>query len=217
MARHCVNGKRALYDYCRDHGIPHRRCGKLIVATTADDSEKLASIRRGPRPTESTTSNCLMPLPPHALEPALNCTAAPAVPSTGIVDSHALMLALRGDAEDAGAAIAFNAPLLHAAAGGGEISVDVGGAAPMSLACRLLVNAAGLSAPAIARSIEGMPIEQILTALFRQGQLFQLRRPFPVHAPDLSGAGAGRPRCPPDAGPGRASEIRTRCRMGQHD
>ncbi len=180
MARHCVNGKRALYDYCRDHGIPHRRCGKLIVATTADDSEKLASIRARAAANGVNDLELLDAAAAHALEPALNCTAALLSPSTGIVDSHALMLALRGDAEDAGAAIAFNAPLLHAAAGGGEISVDVGGAAPMSLACRLLVNAAGLNAPAIARSIEGMPIEQIPTAYFAKGNYFScgVRSPF---------------------------------------
>ncbi len=110
----------------------------------------------------------------------MNCTAALLSPSTGIVDSHALMLALRGDAEDAGAAIAFNAPLLHAAAGGGEISVDIGGAAPMSLACSLLVNAAGLNAPAIARSIDGMPLEKIPTAYFAKGNYFScgVRSPF---------------------------------------
>ena len=79
----------------------------------------------------------------RALEPALNCDAALLSPSTGIIDSHAYMLALRGDAEDAGAACAFHTPLLHARAAAGRIELDAGGDAPMSLECRLLVNAAG--------------------------------------------------------------------------
>ena len=80
----------------------------------------------------------------RALEPALNCDAALLSPSTGIIDSHAYMLALRGDAEDAGAAFAFHTPLLRARAAAGRIEIDAGGDAPMTLECRLLVNAAGL-------------------------------------------------------------------------
>lgn len=180
MARHCVNGKHALYDYCRDHGIPHRRCGKLIVATSTDDNEKLAGIRARAAANGVDDLELLDADAARALEPALNCTAALLSPSTGIVDSHALMLALRGDAEDAGAAIAFNAPLLQASVGGDEISVDVGGEAPMSLACRLLVNAAGLNAVAIARSIDGMPLEKIPTAYLAKGNYFTcgVRSPF---------------------------------------
>ncbi|WP_315835406.1 NAD(P)/FAD-dependent oxidoreductase [Bradyrhizobium prioriisuperbiae] len=180
MARHCVNGKYALYDYCRDHGIPHRRCGKLIVATTADDAEKLAAIRVRAAANGVDDLELLDADAARALEPALNCTAALLSPSTGIIDSHALMLALRGDAEDAGAAIAFNAPLLQGRAVGGEISVDIGGEAPMSLACRLLVNAAGLNATAIARSIDGMPVEKIPTAYLAKGNYFScgVRSPF---------------------------------------
>src|SRR6202035_1546822 len=90
----------------------------------------------------------------RALEPALNCDAALLSPSTGIIDSHAYMLALRGEAEDAGAAFAFHTPLLAARARDGRIEIDAGGSAPISLECRLLVNAAGLAASAVARSID---------------------------------------------------------------
>jgi len=112
----------------------------------------------------------------RALEPALNCDAALLSPSTGIIDSHAFMLALRGDAEAAGAACAFHTPLLRARAVAGRIELDAGGDAPISLECRLLVNAAGLTASAVARSIDGMPIDLIPAAYFRQGQLLQLQR-----------------------------------------
>src|SRR5664279_5841877 len=158
MARMCVGGKRALYQYCRDHGIPHLNCGKLIVATTPKETEKLQSIRAHAEANGVGDLQTLSGTEARALEPALNCDAALLSPSTGIIDSHAYMLALRGDAEDAGAACAFHTPLLHARAAEGRIELDAGGEAPMSLECRLLVNAAGLGAPALARSIDGMPI-----------------------------------------------------------
>jgi L-2-hydroxyglutarate oxidase LhgO len=116
----------------------------------------------------------------RALEPALNCDAALLSPSTGIVDSHAFMLALRGDAEAAGAAFAFHAPLLRGRAVADAIELDVGGDAPMTLACRLLINSAGLGAPAVARSIDGMPIELIPPAYLAKGNYFSCnaRAPF---------------------------------------
>ena len=180
MARMCVAGKMALYDYCADHGVPHKRCGKLIVATTDAESEKLAAIR------QRAAANGVHDLQPlsgadaRAMEPALNCVAALLSPSTGIIDSHAYMLALRGDAEGAGAAFAFHAPLLHAQVTGDGIEVEVGGDAPMTLACSLLVNAAGLAAPAMARSIDGMPADRVPTAYYAKGNYFScgVRSPF---------------------------------------
>ena len=180
MARMCVGGKRALYRYCRDHGIPHRNCGKLIVATTARETEKLQSIRAHAEANGVLDLQTLSGAAARALEPALNCDAALLSPSTGIIDSHAFMLALRGDAEDAGAACAFHTPLLRARAAGGRVELDAGGEAPMSLECRLLVNAAGLNAPEVARSIDGMPIELIPPAYLAKGNYFSCsaRVPF---------------------------------------
>ncbi len=180
MARMCVGGKRALYQYCLDHGIPHRNCGKLIVATTPKETEKLQSIKAHAEANGVDDLKPLSGIEARALEPALNCEAALLSPSTGIIDSHTYMLALRGDAEDAGAACAFHTPLLHARAAGGRIELDAGGNAPMSLECRLLVNAAGLGAPAVARSIDGMPIEQIPPAYLAKGNYFSCsaRAPF---------------------------------------
>jgi L-2-hydroxyglutarate oxidase LhgO len=180
MAQMCVSGKRALYQYCRDHGIPHRNCGKLIVATTPSETEKLQSIRAHAEANGVDDMQLLTGEAARALEPALNCDAALLSPSTGIIDSHAYMLALRGDAEEAGAAYAFHTPLLRARAGAGRIEIEAGGAAPMTLACNLLVNAAGLSAPALARSIEGMPIGLIPCAYLAKGNYFSCnaRAPF---------------------------------------
>ena len=180
MARMCVSGKRALYAYCRDHGIPHRNCGKLIVATSPKESEKLQSIKAHAEANGVLDMQALSGDAARALEPALNCSAALLSPSTGIIDSHAYMLALRGDAEAAGAAFAFYTPLIRAKAAAGRIEVDAGGAAPMTLECDLFVNAAGLGAPAVARSIEGMPIELIPVPYLAKGNYFSCsaRAPF---------------------------------------
>jgi len=180
MARMCISGKRALYAYCSDHGIPHRNCGKLIVATTAKESDKLRSIRAHAEANGVLDLQTLSGDAAQAMEPALACDAALLSPSTGIIDSHALMLALRGDAEDAGAACAFHTPLLRAKAAGGRIELDAGGDTPITLECRLLVNAAGLSASAVARSIDGMPIELIPRAYLAKGSYFSCsaRTPF---------------------------------------
>jgi L-2-hydroxyglutarate oxidase LhgO len=180
MARMCVGGRHVLYRYCRDHGIPHRNCGKLIVATSPKETEKLQSIRA------HAEANGVLDLQPlsgaeaRALEPALNCDAALLSPSTGIIDSHAYMLALRGDAEDAGAACAFHTPLLSGRALADRIELDAGGDAPIRLECRLLVNAAGLGATAVARSIDGMPIDLIPPAYLAKGNYFSCsaRAPF---------------------------------------
>jgi L-2-hydroxyglutarate oxidase LhgO len=180
MARLCVTGRRQLYAYCGDHGVPHRRCGKLIVATTAAETDKLASIRAHAETNGVDDLQSLSGDDARALEPALACAAALLSPSTGIVDSHALMLALRGDAEDSGAAFAFHAPLLRARAVDGGFELDVGGAEPMTLGCRLLINAAGLDAPALARAIDAMPADRIPTAHYAKGNYFSCgtRAPF---------------------------------------
>src|SRR5712672_2110961 len=180
MARMCVNGKQALSAYCADHGIPHRNCGKLIVATTPKETEKLQSIRAHAEANGVLDLQLLAGEAARALEPALNCDAALLSPTTGIIDSHAYMLALKGDAEAAGAAYAFHTPLERARAAAGRIEIEAGGDAPMTLACNLLVNAAGLGAPAVARGIEGMPIELIPPAYLAKGNYFSCsaRAPF---------------------------------------
>lgn len=180
MARMCVAGKKALYAYCRDHDIPHRNCGKLIVATRPEETDKLQSIKARAEANGVGDMQLLSGQAACALEPALNCQAALLSPSTGIVDSHALMLSLRGEAEAAGGAFAFHAPLLQARVQGEGIEIDVGGETPMSLQCRLLINAAGLAATMVARRIDGMPIDRIPPAYLAKGNYFSCsaRSPF---------------------------------------
>jgi L-2-hydroxyglutarate oxidase LhgO len=172
MARMCVAGKRALYAYCADHGIPHKNCGKLIVATTPKEAEKLQSIRAHAQANGVLDMQTLSGDAARALEPALNCDAALLSPSTGIIDSHSYMLSLRGEAEDKGAGFAFHTPLLRAKATRGKFEIDAGGEAPMTLECNLLVNAAGLDAPAIARAIDGMPIKLVPQPYLAKGNYF---------------------------------------------
>jgi L-2-hydroxyglutarate oxidase LhgO len=172
MAQMCVAGRKALYDYCRDHGIPHRNSGKLIVATSANETARLQTIKAHAEANGVDDLQVLSGAEARALEPALRCDAALLSPSTGIIDSHSYMLALRGDAEADGAAFAFLAPLLGAKATADGFELEVGGEAAMTLGCDLLINAAGLCATSVARSIDGMPLDLIPPAYLAKGNYF---------------------------------------------
>ena len=180
MAKTCVAGKQLLYTYCEEHGVPYRNCGKLIVATSEAEAEQLEGIRRRAAANGVDDLRFVSGAEARAMEPSLTATAALVSPSTGIIDSHAYMLALQGDAEHAGAIFAFHAPLERVAASHGGFALEVGGAEPMHLHCRLLVNSAGLHAPALARRIAGMPAEHVPPAFYAKGNYFSLtiRSPF---------------------------------------
>ncbi len=180
MARFCVAGRRALYAYCRDRGVPFTNCGKLIAATSAEEDGRLAGIKARAEANGVEGMRVLTAPEAIALEPNLRCTSALLSPVTGVVDSHAFMLALQGDAENEGAAFVFFSPVMAARARAGAIEVDVGGAEPITLGCRLLVNAAGLHAPSVARRIAGMPQDRVPGAWYAKGNYFTLtgRSPF---------------------------------------
>ncbi len=180
MARFCVAGRKALYAYCREKGVPHANCGKLIVATSADEDSRLADIRRRAAINGVDDMRILTRTEAMALEPNLHCTSALLSPSTGIIDSHGFMVALQGDAENAGAVMVFHSPILAGRAVAGGVEIDVGGADPITLRCRLLVNSAGLHAPALAARIAGMPRDRVPAAYYAKGNYFTLsgRSPF---------------------------------------
>jgi L-2-hydroxyglutarate oxidase LhgO len=180
MARLCVQGKWMLYEFCRSRGVPHRNCGKLIVATDAAEAERLGAIAAAAAANGVDDLRRLSAAEARALEPALACTAALLSPSTGIVDSHSLMLALQGEAEAAGAIFVFRSPVLHGRASGEGIELEVGGAERMALRAALVVNAAGLHAPDVARAIAGMPTQLVPTPYYAKGNYFTLsgRSPF---------------------------------------
>src|SRR6266550_9525213 len=124
MARMCVSGKRVLYQYCAEHGVPHRNCGKLIVATNQAESDKLAEIKGRAEANGVEGMRLLSAAEAMAMEPNLVCTAALLSPSTGIVDSHSYMLALQGDAESRGAMLAFHSPVMKGRVADGGIEID---------------------------------------------------------------------------------------------
>lgn len=190
MARLCVEGRRQLYAYCESRGIPHRRCGKLIVATSAVEREQLTAISARAAANGVEGMRVLDAGEARAMEPALAVTGALLSPETGILDSHAYMLALRGEAEESGTFFAFETPFLSAEPAVEGFIVAAGGAQPMQLACKLLINAAGLQAPDAARRIGGLGGAHVPRAYYAKGSYFTLsgRAPFsrliyPVPAP----------------------------------
>jgi L-2-hydroxyglutarate oxidase LhgO len=179
-ARSCVEGRHRLYAYCASHGVPHRRSGKLIVATDEAQLTELESIRQRALANGVDDIVWLSRAQTLALEPALSAVASLHSPSTGIIDSHALMLAYLGDAEAQGAMLALKSPLERARLRGDGIELQVGGAEPMRLLARRVVNAAGLHAPSLARRIEGYPPEQAPGEYYAKGNYYALagRAPF---------------------------------------
>ncbi len=178
-AQLCVAGRQALYAYCAAHGVAAHKIGKLIVASTGDEVGKLEAIQR--QAASNGVALALLDGPAaRALEPALRVEAALLSPETGIVDSHGLMLSLQGEMEDHGGMIAFRAPLLGGEVAPGGVRLRVGGAEPMEIECRVLVNAAGLQAPAVARSIAGIPSQTIPGSWLCKGSYYGLagRAPF---------------------------------------
>jgi L-2-hydroxyglutarate oxidase LhgO len=209
-AKLCVAGRQALYPYLAGRGIAHRRCGKLIVATDHGQIAGLEKLHAQASANGVADLRALEAREVRALEPELSCVAALESPSTGIIDSHGFMLALRGEAEDHGAAIALLSPLLAGRVRQGGIELDVGGTEPMRLLARAVVNSAGLFAQDVARSIDGFPPERIPPTYFCKGNYFGLsgRSPFTrlvYPAPESAGLGvhltldlAGQARFGPD-------------------
>lgn len=209
-ARLCVEGKQLLYPYCEQHGVRHRRCGKLIVATTSAQVATLHKIQTHAADNGVHDLRLLDEGEAKAMEPELNCVAALHSPSTGIIDSHGLMLAFQGEAEDHGAVLALRSP-----ATGGEITatgiaLEVGGAEPTRICARTVVNSAGLTAQRIAAAVRGFPQEKVPPCHYAKGNYYSLsgRSPFtrliyPV--PESAGLGvhltldlAGQARFGPD-------------------
>ncbi len=171
-ARLCVRGRELLYAYCATHGVAHRRCGKLIVATDSSQEPALRSLRQRAEACGVRDLQWLDAAQAQTLEPALRCTAALLSPSTGIVDSHGLMLSLQGEAEANGAMLALKSPLqrLRRVANGFEL--EVGGDAPMRLHARAVVNSAGLHAVQLALRFEGLPAMALPPAHWARGHYF---------------------------------------------
>ncbi len=178
--RLCVAGRAMLYAYCAEHGVDHRRCGKLIVANGADATRRLADLLG--RGTENGVDDLewLDGAAARHLEPALRASAAILSPSSGVIDSHAFMLALRGDAEAVGAAVALLSPVTGGSIKDGGIVLDVGGAEPTRLRCARVFNCAGLGAQGVAHGLAGLDPRTIPQRYLGKGTYFTLsgKSPF---------------------------------------
>ncbi len=183
-AVHCVRGRERLYAYCRRHGVEHGRIGKLIVATTDAQRETLAAIASQAAANGVHDLRLLEQAEVLRLEPALHAVAALHSPSTGIVDSHGLMLAFQGDAEDHGALIAFCSQVtggaVHGSGAGIELCVEDAAGNDTTFRADIVVNSAGLAAQGVAHAIGGVPDHTVPPLHYARGCYFTMsqRSPF---------------------------------------
>ena len=179
-AQLCVTGRNALYRYCLERGINHRRIGKIIVATDATQLEGLKKYKQQAEINGVDDLRMLSRTELAELEPEVIGVAGFLSPSTGIIDSHGLMLAYLGDAENHGAALALKSPVTGGKVTADGIIIDVGGSAGMQLLCNTLINAAGHGAPVASRKIQGIPPSTIPENYYPIGHYYTLsgKTPF---------------------------------------
>ncbi|WP_459948882.1 NAD(P)/FAD-dependent oxidoreductase [Denitratisoma sp. agr-D3] len=169
----CVQGNRRLYDFCEDHGVSHRRCGKLIVATSDEQVGKLEALYAQGLANGVTGLEMLSSLQASMREPELQCKAALLSAETGIVDSHGLMLAILGDAERSGAVLARRSAVVSGDVSAKSIRLDVDTPdGKSSLQTHFVVNAAGLSAQRVAASVLGFPQDRIPPTHWAKGNYY---------------------------------------------
>ena len=193
-AQFCVAGKKALYRYCETHGVEHRNCGKFIVATNKEQISELERLKRAATENGVPDLEWRTPTEVSVEEPAVFCVKALWSPSTGIIDSHGLMLSYQGDAEAAGAMIAFHAPVEGGIIERDGVYLSVGGEAPTTLKAKFVVNSAGLHAQRMASNIVGVPKETIPPCYYAKGNYYSLlgKAPFkrPIYpVPEKAGLG----------------------------
>lgn len=171
-AHHCVQGRRLLYAFCASHGVPHKKVGKLIVATDEKQTAKIEGIYKQGQVNGVEGLQFLGGNAARALEPALFCVAAMLSPETGIIDSHGFMLALQGDLEDRGGMIAFNTGIERLTPCASGWDVRFGGAEAGTLTVDAVINSAGLGAQGIARATDGYPAARVPGLVLAKGNYF---------------------------------------------
>ena len=177
-AQLCVRGKHLLYDYCDQRGIGHSRCGKLIVATNESQVVQLQGIIARAAANGVTDLVLLSREQALAMEPQLECVAAIHSPSTGIVDSHALMLSLQGDIENAGGFVVLNTAVDQLICA--QAAIEVIASDGTELTANTVINAAGLNAPRVASRIKGLDARHVPPTYWAKGNYFTLagKSPF---------------------------------------
>ena len=193
-ARLCREGRDLLYDYCAARGIAHRRVGKFIVAVNAQQHDRLTEIHAAARANDVTDLAWVSASELARIEPAISGQQALYSPSTGIVDSHALMLALEGDVASAGGIVVLRAAVTSGRVVKDRIVLEVAGDEPMSLGARCVVNSAGLHAPALARQIAGIDHASVPQSHYAIGHYYRLSGRAPVEhliypVPEAGGLG----------------------------
>lgn len=170
--RLCSPGAKALIAYCRERGIDAPIHGKLMIALNEDEEALLHNFMDMGKACGVTDLELLGPDGVKEMEPTINCVAALHSPSTGVVDSHSLMVSYQGDAEAAGATVAFNSRFRGGRIGDGSIDIEVlsDGEQSTELSCRILINAAGLGAREVLTEISGFPVEHVPELFFSKGQ-----------------------------------------------
>jgi len=174
-AQLCVTGRELLYRYCAERSVPHARLGKLVVATREQELPDLLRLETQARAAGVFDLRWVERDEIAALEPEISAVRGLLSPSTGILDSHALLRSLARDAEQLGVVLALSAPLLGSAIVSSGFELQVGGNDPFRARARRLINAAGLGAQQLARSMLGMPSEWVPEAHYAKGHYFQLR------------------------------------------
>jgi len=193
-ARLAVKGRDMLYAFCQSHGVTHKRCGKLLVAVSDDDAMRLRPLKDNAEKNGVTDLELITREEAEEFEPGIRCFGALRSPSSGIVDSHSLMLALLGDLENAGGVLALASPMASGAVRDDGIELTFGGAAPFTLHARTVVNCAGLWSDQVAHSIAGIPPQTIPKLYYGKGQYFTYSGPapfsrliYPLPRPDSQG------------------------------
>ena len=203
-ARLALRGKQLLYQFCPEHGVGHRRCGKLLVALDAAGAAQLPKLKANAETNGLDDMEFLDAARVREMEPELAFHTVLHSPSSGIIDAHELMLALLGEAEENGAVLALSSPVLGAKVTGGALEIDVGGKEATTIRSRICINAAGLGAQKVAAAIDGIPPTSVPQQVLQKGIYFVAasKRPFSrliyplpgdrattVHvSPDVSGA-----------------------------
>jgi len=173
-ARVCVEGRDRLYAYLKERDSPHRRCGKLIVATAEGQIGKLYEWKAIAEQNAVENLRMLSPSEARAMEPEVTCAAALYSPDTGIIDTHNYILSLLGDAEAAGATLALRAPVAGGVITADGFVLDVAGESPMQIMCSTLINAGGLGAQDFARRLHGLDATTIPPLVLAKGNYFSM-------------------------------------------
>ncbi|MBB3657180.1 L-2-hydroxyglutarate oxidase LhgO [Rhizobium sp. BK650] len=173
-AKLCVAGKHRLYEYCRERNIPHRACGKLVVASSEQELRYLEKLSSQAEANGVEDCYLIDAVELSVREPQIRGFAALVSPSTGIIDSHSLMQAYITDIEANGGAIVCNSPVIEGEFAEGKIRLSVGGRDPVVIQARLVVNAAGLNAWTVSERLLGLNVNTIPSRHYAKGCYFAL-------------------------------------------